>query len=305
MHWWWWVVFAGVVVTFLGLDLFVFHRRAHRESIKEAAGWSVFWVGLGLLFTFFVVFIEGREAAFAYLTAFLIEKSLSVDNLFVFVGIFAYFGVQSEFQHRVLFWGIIGAIIIRGLFIFVGISLLTHFHWINYLLGTILLATGAKLAAGEEQAHPEKNILVRWSAKHLPFTKDLQGERFAFKEGKKLRFTPLFLALISIEATDIMFAVDSIPAVLAISSDPFVVYTSNIFAILGLRALYFVLLGALEKLRFLRPALALILVLVGIKMMLRDFYHLPTWASLVVVGVLLGGATILSLTFPGKRGKKV
>lgn len=301
MHWWWWGVFAGVVITFLALDLFIFHRRAHRESIKEAVGWSVFWVGIGLLFTLFVVFVEGREAAFAYLTAFLIEKSLSVDNLFVFVGIFAYFGVQSEFQHRVLFWGIIGAIVIRGLFIFVGISLLTHFHWVNYLLGAILMATGAKLAGGEEQAHPEKNILVRWSAKHLPFTKEFHGERFVIKQGGRRRFTPLFLALIAVEATDIMFAVDSIPAVLAISSDPFVVYTSNIFAILGLRALYFVLLGALQKLRFLRPALALILVLVGIKMMLMDFYHLPTWVSLAVVGLLLTGATALSLAFPKEK----
>lgn len=300
MHWWWWGVFGLVVGGALALDLLVFHRHAHRESMKEALSWSIFWVGLGLLFTLFVVFVEGREAALAYLTAFLIEKSLSVDNLFVFVGLFAYFGVQPENQHRVLFWGIIGAIAIRGIFIFVGISLVTHFHWVNYLLGAILMATGAKLAVGQEETHPERNLLVRWASKTLPFVKEFHGEQFTVRQGGKLRFTPLFLALVAVEATDVMFAVDSIPAVLAISSDPFVVYTSNIFAILGLRALYFVLVGALQSLRFLRPALAVILVLVGVKMMVADFYHVPTWLSLLVVGVLLTAATTLSLLFPAK-----
>ncbi len=300
MQWWWWGVFGVVVGGALALDLLVFHRHAHRESMKEALGWSIFWVGLGLLFTLFVVFVEGRDAALAYLTAFLIEKSLSVDNLFVFVGLFAYFGVQPENQHRVLFWGIIGAIVIRGIFIFVGISLLTHFHWVNYLLGAILMATGAKLAVGQEETHPERNLVVRWASRTLPFVKDFHGERFTVRQEGNLRFTPLFLALVAVEATDVMFAVDSIPAVLAISSDPFVVYTSNLFAILGLRALYFVLVGALLSLRFLRPALAVILVLVGVKMMVADFHHVPTWVSLLVVGVLLTGATALSLLFPAK-----
>jgi len=304
VHWWWWTVFGALVVGSLALDLLVFHRHAHRESMREAAFWSVFWVGLGLLFTVFVVLVEGRDAALAYLTAFLIEKSLSVDNLFVFVGLFAYFGVKPEYQHRVLFWGILGAIVIRGLFIFVGISLITHFHWVNYLLGAILLATGAKLAVESEEVHPEKNIIVRWASKALPFVKEFHGERFAVRVAGRLRFTPLFLALLAVETTDVMFAVDSIPAVLAISSDPFVVYTSNIFAILGLRALYFVLVGALTTLRFLRPALALILVLVGVKMMVADFYHVPTWVSLAVVGTLLGGATALSLALPERRGRR-
>jgi tellurite resistance protein TerC len=305
VHWWWWSVFGLLVLGALALDLLVFHRHAHRESMKEAAAWSIFWVGLGLLFTVFVLWVEGHDAALAYLTAFLIEKSLSVDNLFVFVGIFAYFGVQPENQHRVLFWGILGAIIIRGLFIFVGISLITHFHWVNYLLGAILMATGAKLAVGQEETHPEKNLLVRWAAKTLPFVKEFHGEHFAIRQGNRWRFTPLFLALIAVEATDVMFAVDSIPAVLAISSDPFVVYTSNIFAILGLRALYFVLAGALRSLRFLRPALAIILVLVGVKMMVADFYHVPTWASLLVVGLLLAGATGLSLLWPSRKESRL
>ncbi|MEW5876988.1 MAG: TerC family protein [Acidobacteriota bacterium] len=303
MHYWWWLVFAGLVLGALALDLLVFHRHAHRESMREAVTWSVVWVGLGLAFAVFVAVVEGRDSALAYLTAFLIEKSLSVDNLFVFVGLFAYFGVKPENQHRVLFWGILGAIVIRGLFIFVGISLITHFHWVNYLLGAILLATGAKLATGGEEVHPEKNLVVRWAARILPFTKEFHGESFTVKDAKGLRFTPLFLALIAVEATDVMFAVDSIPAVLAISSDPFVVYTSNIFAILGLRALYFVLVGALRSLKYLRPALAFILVLVGVKMMVADFYHVETWVSLLVVGVLLGGATVLSL-WEARRERK-
>lgn len=305
MHIWWWLVFGFLVIGALALDLLVFHRHAHRESMREAVGWSVFWVGLGLGFAVFVALVEGRDSALAYLTAFLIEKSLSVDNLFVFVGLFTYFGVKPENQHRVLFWGILGAIVIRGLFIFVGISLITHFHWVNYLLGAILLATGAKLATeGEGEVHPEKNLVVRWASRVLPFAKEFHGESFTVKSDRGLRFTPLFLALIAVEATDVMFAVDSIPAVLAISSDPFVVYTSNIFAILGLRALYFVLVGALRSLKYLRPALALILVLVGVKMMLADFYHVETWVSLLVVGVLLGGATVLSL-FSDKREQKL
>ncbi|MCS7182250.1 MAG: TerC family protein [Thermoanaerobaculum sp.] len=295
MHVWWWVVFAGLVLGALALDLLVFHRHAHRESMREAVTWSVVWVGLGLFFALFVAAVEGQESALAYLTAFLIEKSLSVDNLFVFVGLFSYFGVLPENQHRVLFWGILGAIVIRGLFIFLGISLLTHFHWVNYLLGAILMATGAKMATGGEEVHPEKNLLVRWAARVLPFTKEFRGQAFAVRSPQGWRFTPLFLALVAVEATDVMFAVDSIPAVLAISSDPFVVYTSNIFAILGLRALYFVLVGALRSLRYLRPALAIILVLVGIKMMVADYYHVENWVSLTVVGALLLGATVLSL----------
>lgn len=295
MHVWWWLVFAGLVLGALALDLLVFHRHAHRESMREAVAWSVFWVGLGLAFTVFVAMVEGRDSALAYLTAFLIEKSLSVDNLFVFVGLFSYFSVKPENQHRVLFWGILGAVVIRGFFIFVGVSLITHFHWVNYLLGAILLATGAKLATGAEEVHPERNLVVRWASRWLPFTREFHGEAFAVRSDQGLRFTPLFLALVAVETTDLMFAVDSIPAVLAISSDPFVVYTSNIFAILGLRALYFVLVGALRSLRYLRPALALILVLVGVKMMVADFYHVETWVSLAVVGTLLVAATALSL----------
>lgn len=302
MHLWWWLVFGVLVLGALALDLLVFHRHAHRESMREAVTWSAVWVGLGLAFAIFVAAVEGRDSALAYLTAFLIEKSLSVDNLFVFVGLFAYFAVPPENQHRVLFWGILGAIVIRGVFIFVGVSLVTHFHWVNYILGVILLATGAKLATGVEEVHPERNAVVRWASRLLPFTKEFHGEAFAVRSNGKLLFTPLFLALIAVETTDIMFAVDSIPAVLAISSDPFVVYTSNIFAILGLRALYFVLAGALRSLRYLRPALALILMLVGVKMMVADFYHVETWVSLVVVGTLLAGATAASLLLDRHRG---
>ena len=228
----------------------------------------------------------GHDAALAYLTAYLIEESLSVDNLFVFLALFTYFGVAAEHQHRVLFWGIVGAIVFRGIFIFAGVALITRFHWVIYVLGILLVATGAKLGLGEaEQVHPERNLIVRWASRVLPMEKSFHGEHFTVRTEKGLRFTPLFLVLLAIESTDVMFAVDSVPAVLAVSRDAFVVYTSNIFAVLGLRALYFVLAGALRSLRLLRPALAIILVLVGVKMLLADVVEIPTAASLVVVAV--------------------
>jgi tellurite resistance protein TerC len=301
---WWWLVFGAVVVLLLTLDLAVFHRHARHESTRRALLWSVVWIGLGLGFSLFVALVRGHDAALAYLTAYLIEESLSVDNLFVFLALFTYFGVASEHQHRVLFWGILGAILFRGLFIFAGVALISRFHWVLYILGILLVATGAKLGLGEaEQVHPERNLIVRWASRVLPMQKSYHGERFTVRTNKGLRFTPLFLVLLAIESTDVMFAVDSVPAVLAVSRDAFVVYTSNIFAVLGLRALYFVLAGALRSLRLLRPALAIILVLVGVKMLLADVVEIPTEASLAVVAVILAAATAGSvlLTARAKR----
>jgi tellurite resistance protein TerC len=302
---WWWLVFGAVVVLLLTLDLAVFHRHARHESTRRALLWSVIWISLGLGFSLFVGLVRGHDAALAYLTAYLIEESLSVDNLFVFLALFTYFGVASEHQHRVLFWGIVGAIVFRGIFIFAGVALISRFHWVIYILGILLVATGAKLGLGEaEQVHPERNLIVRWASRVLPMEKSFHGERFALRTEKGLRFTPLFLVLLAIESTDVMFAVDSVPAVLAVSRDAFVVYTSNIFAVLGLRAIYFVLAGALRSLHLLRPGLALILVLVGVKMLLADAVEIPTAVSLIVVAAILAAATAGSLLLPDpKKGK--
>jgi len=302
---WPWIVLAVLVGGLLALDLLVFHRHAHRDSMRQAAWWSVFWVGLGLAFALFVGFTRGDDAAFAYLTAFLIEKSLSVDNLFVFLALFTYFGVKPEYQHRVLFWGIIGALISRGVFIVAGVALLEEFHWLLYVLGVVLIATGARLGLGEGgEVHPERNIVVRWASHVLPVVRGYHGQRFVIRDAGRWRFTPMILVLLAIESTDVMFAVDSVPAVLAVSRDVFVVYSSNIFAILGLRALYFVLAGAMNALRLLRPALALILVLVGAKMMLSEVVDVPTWLSLVAVAVILAAASVASLLLPEGNGKQ-
>jgi tellurite resistance protein TerC len=295
---WWWVVAAAVVTALLALDLFVFHRKAKKESTRVALLWSVFWVSVGLAFSLVVAYSHGREGALQYLTGFLIEKSLSVDNLFVFLAVFTYFGVRQEYQHRVLFWGIIGAIVTRGLFIFGGVALISRFHWMLFVLGALLVITGGRLAFSNEEVRPEKNRLVRWARRVLPLTPDYNADRFTVRSAKGWRFTPLIIVLIAIESADVMFAVDSVPAVLAVSQDAFIVYTSNIFAILGLRALYFVLVGALKSLRFLRWALALILVLVGVKMLLTDLVKVPTLASLGGVAVIVAAATVLSLLFP-------
>lgn len=305
MSGWGWPIFGAVIVVLMVLDLSVFHRHARRESTRQALLWSVVWVGLGLGFSLVVGAVRGHDAALAYLTAYLIEESLSVDNLFVFLALFTYFAVASEHQHRVLFWGIVGAILFRGIFIFAGVALISRFHWVMYILGILLVATGAKLGLGEaEQVHPERNLIVRWASRVLPMQRSFQGERFTVRTGRGLRFTPLFLVLLAIESTDVMFAVDSVPAVLAVSRDAFVVYTSNIFAVLGLRALYFVLAGALRSLRLLRPALAIILVLVGVKMLLANVVEIPTEATLAVVAVILAAATAGSLLFPETKKRR-
>jgi tellurite resistance protein TerC len=298
-----WTVFAAVVATLLALDIAFTHRAGAVQNIRRAAAWSALFVGTGLAFSLFVGYTRGTDAALAYLTALLIEQSLSVDNLFVFLALFTYFNVAAEHQHRVLFWGIVGAWVMRGIFIFAGVALINAFHWVIYLLGIILIATGAKLGLSEaEEIHPEKNLVVRWASRVLPIHRAYHGDRFLVRTDAGLRFTPLFLVLLAIESTDLMFAVDSVPAVLAVSRDPFIVYTSNIFAIMGLRALYFVVAGALAALRFLRPALALILVLVGVKMLLAEVVVIPTLASLAAVGGILAAAAAASLLLPVKAG---
>ena len=299
---WPWVVFFAVIAVLLTLDLAVLQRRPSARTLRGAAVWAAFFVGVGLAFSLFVWATRGPGHAVEYLTAFLIEESLSVDNLFVFLALFTYFGVPRQYQHRVLFWGIVGAIVMRGVFIFAGVALLGRFHWLIYILGALLIATGAKLGLGDEvEVHPERNLIVRWASRVLPITREYHGEQFIVRGRGGLRFTPLVLVLLAVESTDVMFAVDSVPAVLAVSRDVFVVYTSNIFAVMGLRALYSVMAGLLGALRFLRPALAFILVLVGAKMLLAEVFEVPVAVSLLVVALILAVAAGASLLLPERR----
>lgn len=293
--------FLAFVVAMLVVDLGIFHRKAHAVGFREAATWSVVWVGLALLFNLWIYQSYGSERGMEFLTGYLIEKALSVDNLFVFLVIFSYFNVAPHLQHRVLFWGIIGALVMRAAFIVAGAALLSAFHWIIYLFGALLVITGIKLLKQKEgDVHPEKNVVVRLVARLFPVTKEYHGNNFAVKLNGKWMLTPLFLALVSVEVTDLVFAVDSIPAIFAVTRDPFIVFTSNIFAILGLRSLYFVLAGTLNRLRYLSVGLASVLMFVGVKMMIVDIYKIPIAVSLAVVALLLAGSAVASLLYPGK-----
>ncbi len=296
---WPWVVFVATVGLLLTLDLAFFHRSSARRSLRADAAWTALFIASGLAFSLVIVAARGGEAGLQYLTAYLIEESLSVDNLFVFLALFTYFGVPKEQQHRVLFWGILGAMIMRGAFLVAGVALLSAFQWLFYLLGVLLVATAVKLGLGEgEEVHPERNLVVRWASRVLPLVPSYHDGRFTVQKNGKRFLTPLALVLLAVESTDVMFAVDSVPAVLAVSRDLLVVYTSNVFAVMGLRALYSLLAGALGALRFLRPGLALILFLVGVKMLLTEVVEIPTGLSLAAVGAILAVATIASILVP-------
>jgi len=291
-----WAGFLGFVLLMLALDLGVFHRRAHEVSLREAALWSSVWVGLSFVFAAGVWQQFGADRALEFTTGYLIEKALSVDNIFVFVVVFGAFGIPALYQHRVLFWGILGALAMRAAFIFAGTALLQRFHWTIYLFGGLLLVTGVRLLRSRhEDSHPERNVVVRLAQRTIPVTAGLRGGRFFVREGGRRLATPLFLALLAVEVTDLIFAVDSIPAIFAVTEDPFIVFTSNIFAILGLRSLYFLLAGIVSRFRYLKTGLALVLVFVGLKMVLADVYKLPIAASLGVVAALIGGSIALSL----------
>ncbi len=291
-----WGGFTLVVLGLLTLDLYVFHRKAHEVRIKEAATWSVVWVALALLFNAGVFIWFGRQKGLEFLTGYLIEKALSVDNIFVFLVIFSYFAVPAKLQHRVLFWGVLGALLSRALFIVLGATLLQRFHWVIYIFGGLLLFTGAKLLFQREgELHPERNPLFRLFHRLVRTVPDFRGSRFVVIEQGKLYATPLLLVLVAIEATDIVFAIDSVPAIFAITTDPFIVYTSNIFAILGLRALYFVIAGAMGRFHYLNVGLALVLAFVGAKMLLTDLYKVPIVVSLGVIVTLIIGSMVISL----------
>jgi tellurite resistance protein TerC len=282
----------------LVLDLTVFHRKVHTIKFKEAIGWSIFWIGLAAAFAVIVYFWRGKAIALDFTTGYLIEESLSVDNLFVFLLIFKFFKVPGQFQHKVLFWGIIGALVMRFIFIFAGVALINRFQWIIYVFGVFLVYTGIKLFKQEDSdVQPERNPVLRVFRKFMPVTKDYVGGKFIVRQ-RGLYATPLLLVLIVIETTDVVFAADSIPAILAITRDPFIVYTSNVFAILGLRSLYFALAGMMELFHYLHYGLAVILTFIGLKMLASNFYHLPTAVALGVVAGVLAISVVASLVFP-------
>ncbi len=294
-----WIGFTLFVLAMLGLDLGVFHRKAHEVRVREALLWTAVWIALALLFNLGVHFWFGRERALEFLTGYVIEKALSVDNIFVFLVIFKYFAVPAALQHLVLFWGILGALVMRAIFIFLGAALLQQFHWVIYIFGAFLVFTGVKLLLQRGiEVHPERNPLFRLYQRLVPSVSDYRGSHFSVVENGKRYATPLLLVLVAIEAADIVFAVDSIPAIFAITTDPFIVFTSNIFALLGLRALYFALADVMGKFHYLRVGLALVLTFVGAKMMLTDLYKLPVVVSLAVVVALLAGSVVASLIRP-------
>ena len=296
-----WVIFNIFVVAMLALDLGVFHRTAHVIHIREALLWCVLWMTLALLFNVGIYFWHGSEPALEFLTGYLLEYSLSVDNIFVFLMIFSYFRVPYLHQHKVLFWGILGALIMRALFILTGITLIQKFHWVIYIMGGFLVLTGIKMAMQKgEDINPERNPVLRLFRRLMPVTEDYEGDRFFVRRSGRLFATPLFIIVLVVETTDVIFAVDSIPAILAITLDPFIVYTSNVFAILGLRALFFALAGIIRLFHYLPYGLSLILVFVGVKMLLVDIYKIPISMALGTVAAVLVISVIASIIFPPK-----
>jgi len=299
-----WVVFGVVVLVMLALDLGVFHRREHEVKMKEAVIWSVIWIVIALLFNWGVYLVKGKELAMQFLAGYILERTLSFDNLFVFLLVFNYFKLPNIHHHKVLFWGIFGALIFRAIFIACGIGLLHYFSWMIYVFGAILVWTGAKLAMEKDsKVEPEKNIFFKFLKKIMPVTEKYDGGRFFTKLNGILYATPLMVILVVIESTDVVFAVDSIPAILAISRDPFIVYTSNVFAILGLRALYFVIAELMRLFHHLHYGLSLILVLIGVKMLITHFYHVPTAIALGAILLILALSVVASIIWPQKSGE--
>lgn len=297
-----WTGFNLFVLGMLALDLGVFHRKSHTVTVREALVWTGVWITLAMIFNLFIYYYFNEEKAFEFFTGYLIEKSLSVDNIFVIILIFSYFRVPEEYQHKVLFWGILGALVMRIIFILSGIELIHRFHWLVYIFGGFLIFTGIKmLVSDDSKIDPEKNPLIKIAKKLFAITKNFEGDKFFIKRDNRTWATPLFLVVILIEATDLIFAVDSIPAILAISDDPFIVYTSNVFAILGLRSLYFALSGIEKYFHYLKFGLSAILVFVGVKMCIVDFFKIPTGISLIVIVFILAIAMFSSVLFPKKE----
>jgi len=294
--------FLVFVLAMLAIDLGLFHRESHSVSIREAAGWTIAWITMALLFAVGLWWRSGSDRALEFVAGYLIEYSLSMDNIFVFVLIFTFFAVPPAYQHRVLFWGILGALVMRGLMIAAGAALIERFEWIIYIFGGFLVFTGIRMAFHKDEAvHPENNPLIRLVTRFVRVTPKFEGDRFFVRDAAGLAATPLFVVLLMVESTDLIFAVDSIPAIFAVTRDPFIVFTSNVFAILGLRSLYFVLQGAVDKFHYLKIGLAAVLTFVGAKMLLGHWYHIPTVASLAIIASLLGTAIVVSLLRPPHR----
>jgi tellurite resistance protein TerC len=319
---WYWIGFLGLVAVLLALDLGVFHRKAHVIKAREALLWTLFWVALALLFVLAIYFSYernwlgideglgpiqgGRDAALKYFTGYIIEKSLSLDNIFIIAMIFAYFNVPGQFQHRVLFWGIFGALVMRGIMILAGTALIAKFAWMVYIFGGFLILTAIKmLITRHDTVTPEKNPLVRIARKLYPVTTDYEGTRFFGRVNGARAITPMFLVLLVIESTDVLFAVDSIPAIFAVTTDPFIVFTSNVFAILGLRSLYFALAAMMNRFRYIKMSLVFVLAYVGVKMLLSHHHPIPTWVSLSVIGGMLSVGIAASLYAGGRDTAKL
>lgn len=290
------ILFNVFILGMLALDLGVFHKRAHKVSLQEATIWSIVWIALSLTFNAGLFIFVGDKTGLEFLTGYLIEKSLSVDNIFVFIVIFSYFGVPSKYQHKILFWGILGALIMRGLFIAIGAALIAQFSWILYIFGGVLVVSGAKMMFQKEtEVHPDKNLFIRMTKKLFPVVTGFESNHFVVRKNGKLFITTMLLVLITVETTDVVFALDSIPAVFGVTRDPFIVYSSNVFAILGLRALYFVLAGIMNTFYYLKYGLSVVLIFIGLKMLVEGFVHVSIGLSLLVVGGILTISVIASL----------
>jgi tellurite resistance protein TerC len=298
LSFYWWAGFNVFILLMLALDLGLFHRESKEITVKDALLWTLFYVVISFAFSVLVYYIFGQEKAFEFVTGYLIEKSLSVDNIFVMILIFSYFQVALAYQHKVLFWGILGALVMRAAFIFAGVELIHRFHWIIYIFGVFLIYTGIKIVtSGEIKVDPSKNPIIKLSRRFFSITDQYVGDRFFVKVDGRTWATPLFLVLLLIESTDLIFAVDSIPAILAISDDAFIVYTSNVFAILGLRSLYFALAGIEKYFKYLKYGVSAILVFVGVKMSIVDFYKIPVEVSLIFILMALALSSGASLFF--------
>ena len=300
-----WFIFIAVIFGTLVIDLGVFHRKSHVVHLKEALVWTTLWVSLALVFAILVRLWMGPVKSLEFLTGYVIEECLSVDNLFVFLVIFSYFRVSRHLEHTVLFWGILGVLIMRGIFITVGVTLIHYFHWVLYLFGILLIVTGAKLAfEKEKEVEPEKNPVLKVFRRLMPVTQEYHGAKFFVRQDGRLYATPLLVVLLVVETTDVVFAMDSVPAVLAITHDPFIVYTSNIFAIMGLRSLFFALAGIMGLFHHLHYGLAFILAFVGVKMLIADYYKIPVVYALLVVAVTLALSVIASVLWPEKKAEQ-
>ncbi|OGQ56100.1 MAG: tellurium resistance protein TerC [Deltaproteobacteria bacterium RIFCSPLOWO2_02_FULL_53_8] len=295
-----WALFILFIVVMLAIDLGVFNRKDHEVKVKEALAWSGVWVCLALLFNLGIYFWRGQEIAVQFFTGYVIEKSLSIDNIFVFLQVFAYFSVPAKYQHKILFWGVLGAIIMRAIFIGAGVALITQFHWVIYVFGAFLIFTGAKMvfSKDKEEVHPEKNLLIKLLRRLMPISNNYDDGRFFVRKDGVLMATSLMVVLMVIETTDVIFAVDSIPAILAITTDSFIVFSSNLFAIMGLRSLFFALAGVIKRFHYIHYGLAAILAFVGAKMLVSNFYKLPSVTALTTIAAILTLSMIASVIWP-------